>query len=124
MSRVGIVGSRKGVSRLAVRAFVFGELAEGDVVVSGGAPGVDTWAVEAAEQAGLDAMVHPADWKGRGKRAGYERNVRIVDDSDRIVAFWDGMSFGTKLTIDYAMKVGVPVEVRTSGASSENGGTE
>lgn len=48
-------------------------------VIHGGAPGADTLAGMAAEELGLECEVHEADWKGRGNRAGPERNQRMAD---------------------------------------------
>jgi hypothetical protein len=46
-----------------------------------------------------------------GIHAGIQRNVRIVDESDRIIAFWNGKSKGTKFTIDYSKKVNKKINV-------------
>ena len=34
------------------------------------------------------------------------RNIKIVDESDMVIAFWDGNSPGTKSSIDLANKKG------------------
>ena len=51
--RVAVVGSRGYPDRAAVAAYVQA-LAEGTVVVSGGARGVDRWAADAAAECGLE----------------------------------------------------------------------
>jgi hypothetical protein len=43
--------------------------------------------------------------------AAYERNEKIVKNSQEIVAFWDGSSPGTADTIRLAKKFGKPVKV-------------
>lgn len=53
---------------------------------------------------GLPYKEFPADWEAHGKRAGFIRNQQIVNYADRVVAFWDGESKGTKSTIDMALK--------------------
>lgn len=78
------------------------------VVVSGGARGADKIGECWARSKGFEIDVHPADWDRYGKQAGYLRNVEMVDSCDGVVAFWDGESKGTKHTIDYANKKGVP----------------
>ena len=35
----------------------------------------------------------------------------MVDICDKVIVFWDGVSKGTKHTIDYAVKVGNPIEI-------------
>jgi hypothetical protein len=103
--RVGIVGSRGFTAPDLVRAFVR-SLPKDATVVSGGAQGVDSWAVGEAKILGLNYKEWPANWKQWGKAAGFIRNQTIVDDSDIVVAFWDGKSNGTADTIVKARKAG------------------
>lgn len=81
-------------------------LPTGTVVITGGARGVDITAETAAKKRGLEVMVHLADWETFGKAAGHIRNQKVVDDCDKLVAFWDGSSPGTKGTISLASKAG------------------
>lgn len=108
--RVAIVGSREYGTPENVRSYV-ASLPAGTLIVSGGARGVDTIAAEAALSRGLPLRVIPADWTHYGKSAGYRRNVEIVDACDRVVAFWNGTSPGTRHTIEIARKAGKSVEV-------------
>lgn len=82
-----------------------------DTVVVGGARGVDTWAQEWAEDCGVPVDVFPADWTGLGKKAGYVRNVEMIDTAHKVVAFWDGESPGTRHAIDIALAKRKPLEV-------------
>jgi hypothetical protein len=82
------------------------------VVVSWGAPGVDSFAEVAAKARGLETLIFAADWEGLGRRAGPIRNERIVTRADRVVAFWDGASRGTLNTVLLAQRAGLPVEIR------------
>jgi hypothetical protein len=108
--RVAIVGSRDYPSREVVRAFVL-QLADSALVVSGGARGVDSWAVEAAIQRGLETAVFEADWDQHGNRAGPIRNAEIVAYADRLVAFWDGRSRGTLNTVLLANDRRLPISI-------------
>lgn len=108
--KVAIVGSRVWPNPEQIRAFV-ATLPENTIVVSGGARGVDSIAENAARRRGLSCHVIFADWDKHGKSAGYRRNVQVVEACDRVVAFWDGRSPGTKHTIDIATKAGKPVDV-------------
>ena len=70
----------------------------GDVIiVSGGAPGPDTFAKRAAlRRFGRPGYKeHSADWDKHGKSAGFIRNQLIVDDSHVVHGWWDGKSRGT-----------------------------
>jgi predicted Rossmann fold nucleotide-binding protein DprA/Smf involved in DNA uptake len=109
--KVAIVGSRDYPDIDQVEMYVADRLRPGDVVVSGGARGVDLAAEVAASTCGLDVVVHMPEWDKYGKSAGFRRNRIIVEDADRVVAFWDGKSKGTKHSIDLAHKLGKPVEV-------------
>lgn len=112
---VAIVGSRSWQDKNAVYRYV-DSLPEETVVISGGAPGVDTLAAIATKQrirlgADLRFDVIPAMWDVYGKSAGMKRNGAIVALADRIVAFWDGQSRGTADTIAKARRAGKPVEI-------------
>lgn len=110
MIKVAIVGSRNFNNLNLVEEYV-NNLPESSVVVSGGAIGVDTAAVDAAKKRGLKTVVFLPQWEKYGKIAGILRNTRIVDFSDRLVAFWDGKSTGTMDSIMKAKKRGIPVEI-------------
>jgi hypothetical protein len=77
----------------------------------GGARGVDSWVVEAAEERGLRTIVFPADWERHGRRAGPLRNAEIVAHADRLVAFWNGRSRGTLNTVLAARAAGLPISI-------------
>ena len=105
--RIAVVGSR-GVSAID---FALVGAKPGDVVVSGGARGVDSLAAEAAEAAGIAVCVHRPDYARHGRAAPHVRNREIVADCDRLVAFWDGKSRGTAGTVALARRMGKPVRV-------------
>ena len=43
--------------------------------------------------------------------AAYTRNKTIIDNSDKVVAFWDGKSRGTANSIQYARQRGIPGQI-------------
>jgi len=109
---VAIVGSREFPHLDWVEHGV-SDMAPGTLMVSGNARGVDRTAEKAARRRGdLLVVSLPADWNGpHGKLAGFARNADIVRFADRVVAYWDGKSRGTKHTIDIATQQGKPVLV-------------
>lgn len=119
--KYGIVGSRDFNNLPMVGKWMRANLKPGDIVVSGGARGVDSEAACVADEMGLVCIVYEADWNSYGKRAGFVRNELIVDQADVIVAFWDGVSKGTKHTIDLAKKAGkrVLLGVQETGRKEE-----
>lgn len=110
--RVAIVGSREYPSLDEVRQFVW-ELERDTVVVSGGALGVDRAAVDEAKRLGMAYEVYLPDWGRHGRSAGAIRNREIVTKADEVVAFWDGKSRGTRITIEIAEAQCKPVRVIT-----------
>jgi hypothetical protein len=108
--KVAIVGSRDYQHPQKVRDYV-AKLPAATIVVTGGARGVDRVAEAAATACGLQVLIFSADWARHKKLAGFIRNSKIVDASDRVVAFWDGASHGTADTVEKARIAGKPVEV-------------
>jgi hypothetical protein len=115
--RVGIIGSRTYPTKTDIVAFI-DALPHETVVISGGAHGPDTWAVDAAKARGLTTVIHWPDLPRYGSPSAYfHRNVKIVEGSDRIVAFaakdpkTKGVTAGTTMTIGIAERANVPVEI-------------
>lgn len=108
--KVAIVGSRNFRPLDKVREYVR-LLPSYTTIVSGGARGVDSAAEMEARVQGMEVIVFLPDWNKHGKKAGFLRNIDIVNAADRVVAFWDGESKGTQHSINLAKKAGKPVEV-------------
>jgi len=109
--RVAFVGSRDFLRPDLVVSTV-ARLPQGTVVVSGAADGVDSIAAGAARARGLEVVEYPVDREGlppypagraEFRRRAFARNTLIVEDADVVVAFWDGVSHGTKDSIDKAV---------------------
>ena len=81
-----------------------------DMVITGGASGVDAIAHTIAREHGLPTRVFPADWR-LGRRAGPLRNKQMAEEGDALLAIWDGASRGTKNMIDEMRALGKPVVV-------------
>lgn len=82
-----------------------------DTIVSGGARGADTLAKEYAIKNGIPLIEFLPEYDRYGRRAPLMRNIQIVDNCDYLLAFWNGTSRGTRFTIDYAVKRGIPFKV-------------
>jgi hypothetical protein len=110
--KVLICGSRSikdpEVVPRAVQASGFQPITE---IVTGGASGVDTLADGWAHAVELDRTIMFANWKARGKAAGYHRNERMVRYADVVIAIWDGKSTGTAHTMQIARIQGKPCYV-------------
>lgn len=112
--RVLVCGSRTW-DRHGPIYYAIGTLPRESVVIHGAAPGADRIAAQWAHYFNHHVEAYPADWKRHGKAAGPIRNQRMLDEGkpDKVLAFWDGTSRGTKDMIDRARQAGVPVEVVT-----------
>ena len=82
-----------------------------DTIVSGGAKGVDTYAKEYALKNDIHLIEFLPDYDKYGRRAPLMRNIQIVENCDFLLAIWNGTSSGTKFTINYAIRCGVPYKV-------------
>ena len=80
-------------------------------IVSGGARGADSLGEKYARENNIEVDVYRPDWDKYGKSAGFLRNTTIVENSEIIIAFWDGKSHGTKDTINKCKKNGKEVIV-------------
>lgn len=83
-------------------------------IVSGGAQGADKLAQRYADEHGILFLLLEAQWNKNGREAGFIRNRSIVANSDRVVAFWDGKSPGTRDTIQKCRAANVPISIVNS----------
>lgn len=79
------------------------------VVVSGGARGADSLAETWAKKNKIETLIFKPDWDTFGKSAGYRRNLDIITNSDKVLAFQVNKSRGTQHSIDIAKKQGKEV---------------
>ena len=81
-------------------------------IVSGMAPGVDTLAIQFANENNLPLIEFHADWNQYKRAAGPIRNRQMAEYGDALVAIWDGESRGTMNMISEATKRGLKVYVK------------
>jgi hypothetical protein len=77
-----------------------------DKIISGGARGADKLAEKYAKENKIKFILFEANWESYGKNAGFKRNIKMIEEADFIIVFWDGKSNGTKHAIEYAKKFG------------------
>lgn len=70
-------------------------------IVCGGAAGADILGKRWAEENNIPVKMFDAQWHTYGKSAGMIRNIEMGGYADFLIAFWDGISPGTKHMIDY-----------------------
>jgi len=109
--KIAIIGSREFKNKVLVEKTLAKELTNMDVeVITGGAKGVDAWVIEFCEKDCTPCkIIRPIN---PSKKLDYLfRNVEIITLGDKIIAFWDGKSRGTKFGIDYAKERGKDIEI-------------
>jgi len=105
--KLAIIGSRS-IENLNLDEYI---KEKPDVIISGGAKGIDTIAWKWALENHIEIIVYRPDYNLNGKCAALKRNDIIISEADKIIAFWDRKSTGTKYVIDRAIKLNKPVEV-------------
>lgn len=120
---VAIVGSRSFTDYRWFCQQVSYFVQPSDVIISGGAQGVDSLAEDFADEFEIEKKIFEADWQDfsdpcvrkKGKYgeynalAGFKRNSKIVKEADLVIAFWDGESTGTEDTLEKAHDANLPV---------------
>lgn len=113
--RVLVCGSRGWTDRAKIAEYLH-PLPLDAVIVHGGAKGADILAGSIARELGLREEVHPANWDRYGIRAGLLRNDKMLDSGiDKVLAFWNGKSSGTRHTISGAKRRNIECEVILGG---------
>jgi hypothetical protein len=108
MTTVAVIGSRKfkNLERVTERlqSLYHNWNPNTLLIISGGAAGVDSYAIDVAKRLGLETKEYKPDMSGGYDVKQYHlRNDRIIRDADFILAFWDGESRGTHSVIQKAL---------------------
>lgn len=131
--RIIIAGGRKFQNYVLLKLSVDKFIREKEIpkssitIVGGEAPGADKLGKQYAKQRDYKYKGYPALWddlqtKGAiiktnnyGKlynaMAGHDRNLKMAQNADWLIAFWDGQSPGTKSMIQIANEEGLGVTI-------------
>ena len=102
-----IAGSR-GIENFDLSDYIPDET---ELIISGGANGIDKLAEKYADKNKLSKLILRPRYHLYGKAAPIKRNESMVDLCDCVLVIWDGISRGTKYTIDYAKKKNKPTNI-------------
>jgi hypothetical protein len=108
--KLAVIGSRS-FNNYKLLEETLNKISDITEIVSGGAKGADSLAEIYARKNKIKLTIFYADWQTSGKIAGMIRNDLILKHSDKIIAFWDGISPGTKNSIQKAKKLNKPIEI-------------
>ena len=114
MATVAIVGNRDGFTKEYVNAVLDKVLTiklGQDKVISGGANGVDTYAMEWARNKGVSFRAFMPDMSVQSPARYFQRNEQIAKACDVLVAFNAHAPSGTLNTVNTATKLGKEVIV-------------
>ena len=75
-----------------------------DLIICGGAVGIDTIAEQYADQHRISKLILRPQYELYGKTAPLKRNERMIDIADTVLIIWDGISRGTKYTLELAKR--------------------
>jgi hypothetical protein len=116
MAKVGVGGSMSFDTYDLVKEVLDQLLVEGDIVLSGNAPGADRLGEEYARRTGLEYKIIPSEWDKHGLKATRMRNEVLLRSADFVICFWDGESEGAKHMLDIAKRTRkLLAEVRRDG---------
>ena len=108
--KVAVIGGRD-FSNYELLVKTINDIKGIDLIVSGGALGADSMGAHYANHNNIPTLIFKPDWRKYGKGAGFIRNKDIINNSDIVVAFWDGKSKGTRNSIDTALKLNKDVRI-------------
>ena len=109
--KIAIIGSRR-INIKNIDEYILDGVTE---IVSGGAKGVDSDAKEYAERTGIKYTEFLPQYDKYKKAAPLKRNIEIIEYSDRVIAFWDGSSKGTRFVIEECRKRNKTIDVFVIG---------
>ena len=123
---IGIVGARKYQDKQSVINLV-NSLPNKSVIITSACKGACTWVREEAEKRKMEVILFTPDlsniraWFEVPKRY-YQRNKELVEACDMLYAFIsaeDGYVGGTRFEIEYALKLGIPVQINWEYGTSQ-----
>jgi hypothetical protein len=113
--RVAIIGSR-GFTEYSFFVekveYLLQNIKEEIVIVSGGCKGsADELSERYAAEKGIKTEIYLPEYGKYGRVAPLKRNKTIMQNSDKVICFWDGVSRGTLNAIGHAKDLELPIKI-------------
>ena len=102
--KLAVIGSKE-FSDYNLLKSVLNKEKEIEQIISGGAEGADFLAQKYAQENNIKFLEFPPNYEKHGNEAKHIRNRLIVENSDKVIAFYDEKCEGTKYTMDYARQM-------------------
>jgi predicted Rossmann fold nucleotide-binding protein DprA/Smf involved in DNA uptake len=109
--KLGVIGSRTLIDEEIVFQVLDSMKVQISAIITGGAKGADQFAEKWAIKNNIPTIIYLPDWANDGKSAAMRRNRQIAKDCEECLAFWDGISKGTKSTIEMCQKLDKKVRI-------------
>lgn len=109
--RLAVIGSRTFKDYNLLKNELKKYIGKVEEIVSGGAIGADELAEKFAKEYNIPIKIFKPNWNLYGKAAGYKRNAEIWSYADEGIAFHDGVSSGTKHSIELSKFYGKKLNV-------------
>ena len=111
-----IVGSRS-IENFDLSKYVPSET---ELIISGGAKGMDRIAELYADEHRISKLILFPKYKLYGKAAPIKRNEQMVEIADQVLVVWDGISKGTRATVEYTKKKNKPLTLLVISPEEKN----
>ena len=105
ITKILITGSRIWKNKIQLHKILKEELKEEDVIIHGGAPGVDSLTEKWCKQHDIKTIIIRPTNPSR-RECYLQRNAEMIGMTERVIAFISEKSGGTGFTIAYAIKRG------------------
>lgn len=108
--KVIIAGSRN-ITNINIDEIIKKSKFDITTLLCGMAKGIDSLSYMWAMKNNIHIIKYYPDWNKYGVAAGPIRNKKMVDYADALIAVWDGVSKGTKSTINFAKEKGIQIYI-------------
>lgn len=106
--KVAVIGSRSIQDKSIIFNYLDSKKDKINTIISGKATGPDFFSEEWANLNSIPTLIFPAKWKDENgnvdKGAGYRRNHDIIKACEICVCFYDGISKGSKHSMELCKK--------------------
>lgn len=103
-----LVAGSRNIRNIDLSKYIDGDI---DLIITGGAKGIDEIAENYADEHRISKLVIYPQYDIFKRVAPLKRNEIMVDIADSVLVIWDGISKGSKHTIEYANKKGKELRV-------------
>lgn len=113
--KIAIIGSRTFTDTKKLFDILDKNFEKIGMIVSGGAKGADELGRVYAQERGFPCLIYYPRWRSVGgdfdRGAGFKRNYEIIKNCDIVLAFWDGVSNGTRHSLELAKQLNKKIKI-------------